>query len=111
MPQVPYQPYPTGQPQTPSTQIGVQTPGAAFGENIGAALQHIGATGEQVGGELFARAIALQDLRNENEARDAQVAYATQSADLVAKFNAREGKDKVDHLDGHLADLKALRGG
>ena len=109
MAQVPYQPFPTAQPTSPGERISVSTPPAAFGENIGAALEKLGSTAGQVGNELFGRAIALQDLANENEARDAQISYATQSADMVAKFDAREGKDKVDHLQSHLKDLSDLR--
>jgi hypothetical protein len=109
MPQVPYQPYPNVSPQAPGERISVSTPGAAFGENVGAALSHLGSSVDQVGGELFNRALALQQLNNENEARDLQLAYAKQSAEAVAKFDSLEGKAKTDALKPHLDNLQALR--
>lgn len=109
MPQVPYNPVPTAEPTSPGEKISVNTPGAAFGENIGAALQHLGATGEQVGNELFQRAIALQDLRNETEARQADADYAEKQGMLHADFTSLKGQQAVDGLQPYLAQSKALR--
>lgn len=109
MPRVSYQPFSTAEPQSPGERIAIQTPGAAFGENIGAALQHLGTTGEQVGSELFSRAIALQDLRNEADARAAQTDFATKSSELHAQYSALTGKDAVDGLQPFLQKQTQLR--
>ena len=109
MPRVPYEPFPTTQPQSPGEGISISTPGAAFGENIGAALQHLGTTTEQVGGELFQRAIALQDLRNETAARQADADYAEKQGELHAQYTSLEGKAAVDGLQKYITDSKALR--
>lgn len=109
MPRVPYEPYPTAQPQGGGERVSVQTPGAAFGENIGQALEGLGTTTEKVGGELFQRAIALQELKNEAEARDAQTEYATKASLLHADFGALEGKAAADRLPGYLKDQADLR--
>lgn len=109
MPQVPYQPFPTVTPQSPGEQISVATPGAAFGENINSALREMGSTVEKAGDELFTRAKALQDLRNEADAREAQSDYATQASLLHADFSAKEGKDAVDALPGYLQAQRDLR--
>jgi hypothetical protein len=109
MPRVPYNPVPDIQPQSPGEQISVQTPGAAFGENVGAALQHLGTTGEKVGDELFTRAIALQDLANETEARNKVVDFTTQAAQRQADFDSLEGVDAKNALPGHLKAIGDLR--
>lgn len=109
MARVPYTPVPDVAPQAPGEQFSVTTPGAAFGENIGAALKQLGGTTEQAGSELFSRAIALQELRNQTDAREAQTEYATESSKLHAQFNSLEGKAAVDGLDPYLAAQADLR--
>ncbi len=107
--EIPYTPYSTAEPAGGSERLSVSAPPAAFGANIGAALEHLGTTTEQVGSELFSRAMALQDLKNENDARDAQAKYATQSSALQAAFDSSAGKDSADNLQAHLKALNDLR--
>jgi hypothetical protein len=109
MPQVPYQQSPTAEPTSPGESISIQTPGAAFGENIGAALQHLGATSEQVGNELFSRAVALKDLANETEARNKVIDFTTQAAQRQADFDSLQGIDAKNALPGHLKAIGDLR--
>lgn len=109
MAKVPYNPVPDITPITGGEQISVNTPGAAFGENIGAALQHLGTTVEQSGQELFARAQGLQELRNQADARNAQSDLIEQTGPIQTKFDALEGKASADQLQQHLADLRQVR--
>lgn len=109
MPRVPYQPFSTATPTGGAERVSVSTPPEAFGVNIGHALSAIGSTTEQVGSELFGRAIALQDLRNEADARDAQTQYATQASELHAQYGALEGKAAADGLQGYLKSQNDLR--
>lgn len=109
MARVPYEPVPTAQPQFQGEQLRVETPGAAFGENVGAALKQLGTSTDQVGNELFSRAIALQDLRNQDDARAAQTDYATKASELHAQFSALTGKAAADGLQGYLQSQKDLR--
>lgn len=109
MAQVPYQPFSTAQPTGGGERISINTPGAAFGENIGAALRQMGSTEEQAGGELFQRAMAMQQLNNENEARDLQLKFAQQSATQVANYDALTGKAARDGLVPHLTGLGKIR--
>jgi len=110
MAQVPYQPFATAEPQAGGEKIAVSTPGAAFGENVGAALQQLGSTGEQVGNELFGRAMALQDLKNENDARAAQSEYAEKASLLHAQFGSQLGKDANDQsLQAYIKAQNDLR--
>ena len=109
MPRVPYEPFPTAQPVTGGERVNVQAPPAAFGVNVGAALENLGATGQQVGNELFTRAIALQDLANENAARQAQSDFAQKSSELHAQFGTLTGKAAADGLSGYLKAQNDLR--
>ena len=109
MPTVPYIKEPTVDPQSPGEQVSVNAPPAAFGENIGAALTHLGATGEQVGGELFTRAIALQDLANETAARNKVIDFTTQAAKRQADFDSLQGVDAKNALPDHLKAISDLR--
>src|SRR5262245_40562454 len=117
MPEVPYQPYATQRPteQGPGG-IHVSTPPAAFGENIAAALGQFGAAvgrfGEvekHVGDEIFARATALQNLRNETEAKEADAQYIIKAGQLHAEYNALEGKNRVDAFPKYQQDLQEAR--
>ncbi len=110
--QVPYQPFPTAQPQGGGEKISVQTPGAAFGENIGAALKQLGGTTEQVGNELWGRAVALQDLTNETNARRAVADYGEQQAMMHEKFISdvqADAGNSAGLLQKYISDSKAMR--
>jgi hypothetical protein len=109
LPTVPYTPFSTAQPQSPGEGLSVNTPGAAFGENVGAALKQLGSTTEQAGSEIFQRAIALQDLKNENDARTAQTDFATKSSELHAQYGALTGQAAADALPKFLKDQADLR--
>ncbi len=111
MPRVPYNPAPSVEPITPGEQVRINVPPAAFGANIAAALEHLGTTTEHVGDELFNRAIAMQQLNNENEARDLQTQHAQQTAQLVADYDATEGQKARAELMPHLKRLQAVREG
>jgi len=109
MPQVPYQPFSTAQPQFQGEKIAVNTPGAAFGENIGAALKQLGGTTEQVGGELFQRAMALQELTNETRARQAASDLSDKSAEMLADYKSIEGIAAKDALPKFNDSIDKLR--
>lgn len=109
MAQVPYQPYSTAEPSGGGERLSVSAPPAAFGANIGAALQGLGSTTEQVGGELFSRAMALQELRNETDAREKQTDYAEKASMLHAQYGSLEGKAAVDALPAYIKSQADLR--
>ncbi len=111
MAQVPYNPVPDQRPieGTGGRSVSVNASALAFGGAVGEALKGLGATEGQVGNELFSRAIALQELRNETEARAADAQYMETAGQLHANFNALEGKARVDAFPGHMEELKAER--
>lgn len=110
MPQVPYDPVPQIPAEDPRIRRPeVEAPPAAFGVNIAQGVRQVGETGEQIGNELFSRAIALQQLNNENAARERQNEYAIQSSLLHAQFGALTGKAAAEQLPGFLQQQADLR--
>ena len=110
MPQVPYNPVPDVSPTTETTPgFRLDTPGAAFGTNVGEAMQHLGATVGTVGNEMFSRAIALQELHNQTEANEKYSDFVEQQGRLHYEFGAKLGKNAVDGLDPYIEQSRALR--
>lgn len=110
VPSVPYQPYPDARPADIGTpNVSVNAPSAAFGSTIGAALESVGAKAEHVGDELFARAVALQNLQNETEAKEADANYMVKVGDLHANYSALQGKAAVDAYPGYVKGIQKLR--
>lgn len=110
MPQVPYNPVPTVEPSgqgQPTVQV--STPEAAFGGTVATAVQSLGKSVEGVGNELFARAQAMQSLRNETEAREADAQYMIEVGKLHAEFSSLEGKAAVDAYPQYAQNMQDLR--
>lgn len=109
MAQVPYTPYSTAEPTSGGERISVSTSPAAFGVDVAQAVQGLGGQLEKSGDELFTRAMALQDLRNETDAREAQTQYAQKASELHAQYGALEGKAAADGLQGYIKAQADLR--
>lgn len=112
MARVPYNPVPealegVGRPTAEGPRV--DTPGAAFGTNIAAGMGKLGQTGEQVGNELFQRAMEIQGLRNENTARETSIAATEEMAQRYARYNNLEGQDKANDLIPLQKDLNDIR--
>lgn len=110
MPQVPYQPFPTAQPSeqgTPRVRVGTSI--EAFGGGVAQALGQLGQTVGHAGDELFSRAIALQQLNNETEAKEADAQYMIAAGELHARYSALEGKAAVDAYPQYQKDLNETR--
>jgi hypothetical protein len=109
MPQVPYKPYPEGSPLVSGEHVDVSTTPSQFGANIGAAVEHLGTTFDKVGNEMWDRALGLQQLQNETDARAAAATYAESQAKMQADFDSKVGQDAVSSLSPHLAASRKLR--
>lgn len=109
--QVPYSPVPTATPENIATpKLGVSTPGAAFGETIGAAVSHLGQQLGHAGDEIFRRAMALQELQNETQAKEADAKYMIEAGKLHVQFSALEGGNASPAaLEKYTQDLDSLR--
>jgi len=110
---IPYSPVPDtpsqiGRLETPSVHEDV-TGGAAFGVGIGKAIEGLGVEGEKASDELWKRAMAVQELRNETEAREAATKYALGEEDSQSKFMASLGTDASNNLQSHIQNADARR--
>lgn len=108
---VPYQAYATATPAAPDApQIRENVTSDMFGGNVGQAMERLGTSEDQVGNELYQRALALQQLNNENNARAAQSEYAEQASLLHAKFGSQLGSNaNPQALQEYIAAQKDLR--
>ncbi len=110
MPQVPYSPVPDVRPSGQGAPaLNVSTPGAAFGTNVAEAIKGVGGELDKVGGEIFQRAMALQDLNNRTQADQASSTFVEQMGLKHAEFAALQGEDAVKALPDHMKDIHELR--
>ena len=94
MAQVPYSPVPDVQEQLqPTPELHVNTPGATFGEDVGKAIETLGNTTQNVSSEIFARAQAMQGLKNETDTRRASVNTLQSISDATEKFKTQYGEN------------------
>jgi hypothetical protein len=111
MPTVPYTGVPSVAPALdPIPRYQVDARPEAFGVNIAAATQHLGDVADKVGGEIFQRGLAMQDLANHSEAQEATAKFSDAAGDIHAKLGAMQGKDAVDYYaNGFKQDLDTAR--
>jgi hypothetical protein len=110
VPGAPYEPYPTT--QITERPIPLERPavtGAAFGENVANALSVFGGDAQKAGDELWTRAVALQRLKNEADARNTAISATQDMAVEQSKFDTLEGKARSDALVPHLKALDSIR--
>lgn len=109
MAQVPYNPVPTTTPtEQGAPQIHVSTPEAAFGGDIARQTERLGGAMSQVGDELVNRAIAMQQLANETEAKNADIQFTIDAGKMHADYNSLQGLDRVNAFPKYSSDLQAL---
>lgn len=107
---VPYNPVPEATPaQAPIPEVHPAVVGEAFGQGIAQAVGGLGREVSHVGDQIFRRAVALQELQNNNEAKDLDTQFINEISGIHAKFNSLEGQDKVAALPQYGKDLEAAR--
>lgn len=111
MAEVPYSPIPNATEHFEAApEPHIATPGAAFGETIGRAISNLGTSTEQAGNELFQRAISMQQLKNEADARSAGTASIQQMGERYAQFQSQEGANaSPEAYAKYIKDLDAIR--
>lgn len=92
---------------TPSVRVSADA--AAFGGVVGQGLAHLGEGIGHASNEIWNRAVALQQLRNESEAKEADALYMMQSGKLHAEFSSLQGKAAVDAFPKYQQDLQEKR--
>ena len=111
MPQVPGL-TPTVQPEGYAPEVNLPVPVDAFGGAIGHALEGLGNQVEQSSDRIWARAMEMQGLKNETEAKEADAKYMMQSGVMHADFVNKEGLNAgPEALKKHIQDLQDLRVG
>src|SRR5262245_42415774 len=108
--QVPYAPVPQPAQDVGTPKVSVNAPVDAFGGAIAEALGGLGKTIEHSGHELFQRAVALQDMENETEARNADADYMIKASEMRANFLTKQGTDaNPQAMNSHIRELNQLR--
>lgn len=107
---VPYSSVPSvGLSDIATPEMNPRIPQAAFGGETAQALSGFGKVAQGAGDEIFARAIALQNLDNEAQAKQASSDYQIKAGELHANYSSLQGKDAVDGFKKYTTDLAALR--
>lgn len=110
MAKVPYVPIPDVAPvATQAPKPSINAPVEAFGSAEAEATSGFGKELERAGNELFQRAIAIQTLNNQTEARDADTKFIIAAGELHANYSSLEGRDRVNAYPQYAKDLQGLR--
>lgn len=97
-------------PSSGGTQsVNVSAPVEAFGGAVGQALQGVGHALEGASDKLWQRAVELQNLNNDTEAKKADTDYMIQAGELHAKFSSLEGENARAAYPQYIKDLQSSR--
>lgn len=111
MPTVPYQPVsevtPSGQGLSYFSDKGATE--AAFGVNVGTAMEHFGQQLERTASTVESNVLASQALKNEADVNQAVTADIMTSGELNNKFRQLPGSQAQEALDDHVKALKESR--
>jgi hypothetical protein len=111
MPQAP-ELAPTVAPTTQGIgEVNLPVPVDAFGGAVGHALQGLGSDVEKGSDRIWQRAVEIQNLNNETEAKEADAQYMMKAGLLHAQFGALEGNAAAAAFPKHMQDLQDLRTG
>lgn len=110
VPQVPYNSVPqVGLADIATPEMNPRIPAAAFGGEVAQAASGFGKVAQGAGDEIFQRAIALKNLDNEAEAKQAASDYQIKVGELHANYSSLQGKDAVEGFKKYTKDISALR--
>lgn len=108
--QVPYSSVPTADPTSKGApELRPQVSPEAFGVNIGQAVEGLGKDVSHAGNELYQRAIALKQLENETEAKEADAQFMIEAGKIHVEYDAKQGKAAVDGNAKYNNDLNETR--
>jgi hypothetical protein len=101
---------PTAVPSGFAPEVGLPVPVDAFGGAVGHALEGLGGQIEQSSDRIWSRAVEMQGLQNETEAKEADAKYMMQSGLMHADFINKEGLNAgPEALQKHIQELQDLR--
>lgn len=93
----------------PTPKYSLDTPRSAFGAATAEAFQAVGQDLKQSSNELYDRAMAMQQLKNQAEANDSTTQFMIQSGQMHANYSSKLGKDAVEGLEPYQKQLQELR--
>src|SRR5258707_9542299 len=109
MPQVPGL-VPTERPSAQGApEANVSISADAFGGVVGHALSGLGTTIEGAGDKIWQRAVEMQNLQNETEAKNADAQYMMEAGKLHADFSVLEGTQAHEAFPKYMQDLQDRR--
>lgn len=109
MPQVPYSPTGNAIANETLPNVRANVPAEAFGGNVALAIQGMGREVAGAGEAIYKRAMFLQDLNNQAEAKTAEAEFMIESGKLHARFNTMEGSEAVRGYGTYTEELRSLR--
>lgn len=110
MPQVPGLTPSVSPSMSGAPEVSLAVPTDAFGGAVGHALQGLGQGIEQASDRIWQRAMEMQNLQNETQAKEADAKYMMESGKLHADFINKEGQNAgPEALAKHIQDLQDLR--
>lgn len=112
MAQVPYTPVPDVQPEDRVAQpprLQIYTNPDMFGANIGRAIEQLGGTLQKSSEELFQRALAVQQIKNQAELDNLNSQFLNETAGVHANFSSLQGRNASDGLSKYGTDLEGIR--
>lgn len=110
MPQVPYNPVPTVAPSGQGiSSVGISSPPAAFGENIGQATSNIARALSTSADEFGKNALQFQNLLNESAAKDGDVQVMEDIGKATVRFKSLEGQAAVDAYPAYQKEIESIR--
>lgn len=101
-------------PQVDSTsggnpEVGIAVPTEAFGGAVGHALSSLGDQVHRSSDQLWQRAVEMQNLENETNAKRADTEYMTKAGMLHAEFSSLEGLSAKNAYPKYIKDLQESR--
>jgi hypothetical protein len=101
---------PTAVPSVYEPEVHLDVPVDAFGGAVGHALQGLGGQIEQSSDKIWQRAVEMQGLQNETEAKNADAKYMMESGKMHAEFINKEGLNAGPQaLQQHIQELQDKR--
>lgn len=110
MAQVPYTGVPDVAPQLNALpHASVDTPPAAFGGTVAAAVEHMGDVAQGAGKEIFQRAYGFQELDQQFKADNAASNTTDAQTQIYLDYDKKKGQERVDAFPQYVKDLEQAR--
>ena len=110
MPQVPYQPIPTVQPNQPLEYQRIQATPEAFGSQVAGATRQAGAMGERTADEMF---VAAQQFQAKQDTANVDDVYSNKFSpafrEMYHKYYSLQGKDALDQMPTFIEGMQKIQ--